>query len=444
MSPNGTLRAALEQRIATVCDATGAGRSGDGLGNLHRLLTMGVAGEQGADVRWLVTAAVLGRLPDEQEVRALRRVLDVVGPAVAAQGLLAQALAHPGPGLLRGIEVFSGGVLVLAQPEGTDELALLLRGVLPLWRARHQVVEVALSDDGGLLSRVPGAAGATVPPLLVPWRATLVVVGEGWSRAQCGRLATLAQLSGSRVVVVPPDQLPAAAPETVAPDRTTGFGDLLSLIKHADAVVALTAGTARGYRGYAQSLGAQGLPGPRVTTVPGAPGLPVPVVRPAAGGSVTLAVLGGDPVSTATVREAARTLRDRGPKTDVVLLDVAPVPGPAIADGADAGHRAPAARVVVALGPGGIGLLLGAALRQGVPAVVTARGVPAEVARDGGCLLVDPDDDDAVVRAIESLLTDADRHRSLAAEAARRPGTPWDRMATDLWHAVVGNREAGR
>ncbi|NTW41972.1 MAG: hypothetical protein HGA44_19185, partial [Cellulomonadaceae bacterium] len=380
--------------------------------------------------------------------------------AVAA--LLAQAVAHAGPGLTRAVDVVDRGVLVLSPAGLRDELSVLMAGVLPHWLREHAAAELDLSSDGEQLharQRIVGscdpalsssvrsrhAAGVALDgalPLVVPWRSTLVCVGAGWSPAQSARLATLARLSGSRVVVAAPDALPIVAPQMVHPERSADLAHLLALVKHADTVIAFGGASARAYRGLACGLTAQGLPGPDVRELPVVGGPPIDVLTPAQPGRPRVTIVGADPRTRASVAEALLALRAQGRGCEVVTVDPGAVSSAfEQTTAANVTGVGPARQILVALDPGGTGLLLDAALRRGVPAVVCAVGVPGEVAANGGCVPVDPDDDAAVASAIAALLDDDVVHAAHAAEAAARPASTWRETADALWDAVTRTRE---
>jgi glycosyltransferase involved in cell wall biosynthesis len=85
----------------------------------------------------------------------------------------------------------------------------------------------------------------------------------------------------------------------------------------------------------------------------------------------------------------------------------------------------------------GYGLPVAEALACGTPAVTSAYGSMAEIAADGGALLVDPRDDGSIAAAMRTLLTDDDAHRQLAAAARARPARSWDDYARDVWTTLT-------
>jgi glycosyltransferase involved in cell wall biosynthesis len=69
--------------------------------------------------------------------------------------------------------------------------------------------------------------------------------------------------------------------------------------------------------------------------------------------------------------------------------------------------------------------------------VVTTRyGSTAEIAKDGGCLLVDPRDDDDIAAKLRIVLTDDAVHARLIAEAHARKNATWGDYAAALWSDI--------
>jgi glycosyltransferase involved in cell wall biosynthesis len=85
----------------------------------------------------------------------------------------------------------------------------------------------------------------------------------------------------------------------------------------------------------------------------------------------------------------------------------------------------------------GYGLPVAESLAQGVPAITTSYGSTAEIAADGGCLTVDPRDDDQLINAMRSLLVDDVELDRLLAECRTRPAHTWDEYVDELWNALV-------
>ena len=92
----------------------------------------------------------------------------------------------------------------------------------------------------------------------------------------------------------------------------------------------------------------------------------------------------------------------------------------------------------------GYGLPVAESLAVGTPVLTTNYGSTAEIAAEGGALVVDPRDDDALVASMRRLLVDDTLIQQLQADALRRPVRTWDDYARELWSALApttGDRE---
>ena len=76
-------------------------------------------------------------------------------------------------------------------------------------------------------------------------------------------------------------------------------------------------------------------------------------------------------------------------------------------------------------------------LAVGTPVITSDFASLAELGQDGGTVLVDPRDDDALVEAMRCLLTDDLRLETLRSEARSRPVTTWEGYASRLWDVLV-------
>ncbi len=85
----------------------------------------------------------------------------------------------------------------------------------------------------------------------------------------------------------------------------------------------------------------------------------------------------------------------------------------------------------------GFGLPILESLWHARPCVCASFGAMAEVARGGGCLLVDVRDVDALAAAITRLATDAELRQRLANEAVARPIREWRHYALDVASRMV-------
>ena len=80
----------------------------------------------------------------------------------------------------------------------------------------------------------------------------------------------------------------------------------------------------------------------------------------------------------------------------------------------------------------GFGLPIAESLWHGKPVVCGGNGALGEIARDGGCLLVDQTNEDDLGSAIEKLLRDDQLYARLREEARNRTFRSWSDYTKDL------------
>ncbi|OZB88619.1 MAG: hypothetical protein B7X41_07235, partial [Microbacterium sp. 14-71-5] len=85
----------------------------------------------------------------------------------------------------------------------------------------------------------------------------------------------------------------------------------------------------------------------------------------------------------------------------------------------------------------GFGLPVAESLACGTPVLTTTYGSQGEIAAAGGCLTVDPRDDESVVEGLRRMVTDPELLDELRTQAANRPRRTWDDYAADLWQTLV-------
>ena len=85
----------------------------------------------------------------------------------------------------------------------------------------------------------------------------------------------------------------------------------------------------------------------------------------------------------------------------------------------------------------GYGLPVAESLWQGKPCICSNTGSIAEVAANGGCLVVDPTDVDAIASAFETLAEDGEVYAKLLKEIADRPMRSWADYAQEIVSKLV-------
>lgn len=258
------------------------------------------------------------------------------------------------------------------------------------------------------------------------------------------------------------DMIPITSADTRPASDAVTFAQYLTVVKHAHRVAGISRSATAEFTGFAEAVQAQGLPGPRVTEVQLTEDAPPVVEEPAPRPSrpVVLCVGSREPHKNhRTVLHAAERLWREGLDFDVRLVG-----GPGWSDAVlrpalerlqqaglpvhDVGRvsdselwrelRRADFTVFVSLHEG-YGLPVAESLASGTPVITSNFGSQQEIAELGGCLTVDPRDDDDVTAAMRSLLTDPERLARLRREALARPRRTWDEYADDLWAALVAD-----
>ncbi len=433
---------------------------------------------------WLLLTALSGALPTTDEVDSAARVLDLEDPTTATLALLDQARAIT---LERGapaaeLDLLVGRVVVdvnhTAHSDRHTGIQRVVRETITRWDATHEVELVAWVDDSGCLRDLSASERAAVLSwddaaptsrvprddvipghLVVPWD-SVVVLPEVPAVDTSPALAALARYSGNRVVAIGYDAIPVISADLRPWNEPELFVRYLTVIKHARRVAGISVAAAAEFRGFSESLSSQGLTGPVVSEVlladdpVGGTKLPARALsRPSvlcvgsqevhknhlavmhaaerlwrAGHDFSLTFVGRPgwdmtefDAAVNKLHAAGRPLRvDRG-MTDVQLAQ-------AYADARFA--------IFPSLHEG-YGLPVAEALAVGTPVITSCFGSMLEIAEGGGCLLVDPHDDDAILEAMRTLLVDVTVADRLRTEALARPSRSWDTYAAELWAELV-------
>jgi glycosyltransferase involved in cell wall biosynthesis len=500
--PETAVESATAQRLEVVAPTlltTEDGPLPTSAGKLLHTLAVAVAADPALDRVWRLVVAVTGSYPDSTTVHLARRRLRLAAPGTELATLLA-ALLEAGPSRFdpgRRAQLVEHGVVVDVDFCATNSLhntgiQRVVRQTMRRWVRLHSVTLAAWGRrQSGLRTMTEAECSRVVAwgdheseagdddagqDLLVPYR-SVVVLPEVAQQPLCGPLATVAALSGNAIAMVVHDCIPVSSADTVPSAESERFTKYLAIVKAATVISGVSQTATAEFQGFVNAVQAQGLPGPRVINV----SLPVDAPdaatvaehldaeahAPTDDGPLVLVVgsheprknhdaivfaaerlweeglrfrlrfLGGG--STSLVRRfdrRARALAERGRPIEIWRS--------AKDDELLASYRAARFTVFPSLHEG-FGLPVAESLALAVPVVTSNYGSTAEMARDGGCLLVDPRSDDAIVAAMRELLTDDDLHARLLAECLARTPRTWGDYADELWsRAVAPLLEEGR
>lgn len=446
-----------------------------------------------ADARWLLLTAAFGAFPTTEQLLEFGRQLELQHPHHAQSQLLADVLTDAGRGRLDlPMMLVTGGALVdvdhSARTDTHTGIHRVVRKTTPRWRDRYGARAVAWIDQYSAFRAlypeeahrifhhgrpVPTAVrhgtgeGTTAEPdtLVVPWRSTVVLVDVPNTRAD-EQLAALARFSGNTLAMIGYDMIPITSADTRPFSDSVAFGQYLSVVKHAHRVAGISGSAAAEFSGFADAVRAQGLPGPQVRTVELVTEPPAEaVVAPERSGTrpVVLCTGSREPhKNQRAVLHAAERLWREGLDFEVRLVGGHGWNEDVLRPAADRLHAA--GRPLTELGRvsdaeltaqlraadlvafvslhEGYGLPVAEALACGTPVLTSDFGSQGEIARGGGCVTVDPRNDDAITAALRDLLTRPEELARLRAEIAARPARTWAEYADELWTYLVQGKGA--
>lgn len=433
---------------------------------------------------WLLFTAVAGCYPFTDEVRDLRRRLELARTdAEAAHEVLAATYpAANKRGIFdKPVRVVTDAIVVdvsfCAQTEHNTGIQRLVRESMASWEAAGRDVEFVAWDHNAItrslyIEEVDRVLHWSNPDrirnesirtgdveVLIPFGATFFVV-EVPALAVCEPLEALAQYSTNSVGAIGYDAIPLVSADLVPATESERFGRYLSFIKYTDHILGISAAASAEFAGFASAVRAQGLPGPAVTEVS------LPVALPegdlghiaTSGTPLVLCVGSHEPRKNQEgVLHAAELLWREGIDFQLVFVGRgdASLTTPfdrRLAKLRRAGRKVEARRSAsdqelsglyhsaeVTVFPSlheGYGLPVAESLAAGTPVITTSYGSTAEIGAEGGCLLVDPRDDASLLNALRQILTDPALATTLQQQIARRDHRSWDDYANELWDAL--------
>lgn len=440
-------------------------------------LVFRIASERRFDEAWLTLVGFFGRYPLDEEVLDLVRRARTDDPLAVATTILERHFASAGGAVARRIEVVSGADIVdvdfSAKSAHNTGIQRVVRNVAPILATTHGVTLAAWIDDNSGLRRLrdvesarfglpidgdhDDVGGPDSDVLLVPWSGRLLL-SEVTAFERSPLVASLARFSGTAVSAIGYDAIPIVSRENVNRREAVKFSAYLAAVKWMSNVIAISAAAAEEFQGFADMLSSQGLTGPRVVEnlLPAdavrAIGAREPRSRP------LVAVVGSkEPRKNhVAVLVAAEQLWREG--LDFELLFIGsygwdtrlfrswlrraittgrPVSAPKFVDDDALWTAYSQARFTVF--PSlheGYGLPVAESLAYGTPVITSDYGSTAEIALGGGCLTVDPRDDDQLVSAMRTLLTDDGVLDGLRTEAAARPTVTWTEWSLGAWRIM--------
>jgi len=454
-------------------------------------LLAAVIPEPGHGRLWLLVSAATGAYPLPDALEALRRRLELCSPDERVPVFLAETLrdAADRGDWNRPVRIVVGGTFVdvnfCAKYVHNTGIQRVVRRMVPQLLAvatEHpqapQIELLAWTRESGITrtlnpverdrvvawdthDRRARASDTGAGEIVIPWRSR-VLLPEVAEPELIDRLAGFAEYSGNWIGVVAHDLIPVSSAQFVDARESDRTAQYLRIIKHADAVFTVSESVAGEFAGFVAALGAQGITGPAIRAIPLAMGSADSSPTGASaddGAALVLCVGSHEPrKNQEALLFAAEVLQREGLKFRMVFvgggsrrntfsfdqrvrrlhdrdgLTIESLRGVGDADLWQLYHSA---RFTALLSlHEGFGLPVVESLAHGTPVLTSDFGSMAEIARAGGCVTVDPRDDDAIVEAMRGMLTDDALIRQLRAEIANIPARTWRDYATELWEAA--------
>jgi glycosyltransferase involved in cell wall biosynthesis len=454
-------------------------------------LVAAVHGQPDFSRLWLFIITVAGAFPTADDVRHLHRRFSTCDASeayrVALEAMLPIATREAGNG--RRMRIVSSMPVVdvdfCARFGHNTGIQRVVRETLSRWSQTRDFVMTAWTplgtasreltqDEEDLVlhwssdkrSITPGDEFETeLQALVVPWRTT-VFLPEVPNARTTEPLAALAEFSGNRVAAIGYDSIPVVSSNLVPIDESNRFARYLTIAKHVDSMICISESAANEFRGYARAVAAQNvtrlnvvgltLPVDTVSASPdgvrrGSRKLPMVLSvgsREYRKNQATLLVaaerlwreglqfellfLGGDSLELSD--DFHRIVKEIGKKRPLTLMTN-------VSDEILlAAYNEARFSVFISLHEG-YGLPVAESLAHGTPVLATDYGSIGEIAAGGGCVVVDPRDDDAVRDALRELLTNDALVAQLRDQIATRPHRSWQNYADELWRlAIEGQR----
>ncbi|MEA9984422.1 glycosyltransferase [Subtercola sp. RTI3] len=449
---------------------------------------------------WMLIIAVSGCFPDQAMLQGLQR--DITG--VAAHDAIHRLLNHCAVwttrhhSQLRTLKVVSDRRVAFADQTAkfgfNSGIQRVTRQILSHWDEKAYEL-VALTTDGTALRTVTNAERQrvvqwsneharddlvkdqkvnrkvefedTTSVLVVPWKTTFftpeVPVGRGTDT-----LTALARYSPNRTIALGYDTIPVSSGHLVPRHLSGLFVSYLSMLKYFTEVIAISEAVNGEFTGFAEAAATQGLPPFTVST------LVLPLERIEAGDSLepveapplplVVSVGSNEPrKNQLSVIFASEVLWRQGLQFSLLLLggsgdrEMTAVPdavaalssqGRSIEQRRDvdevelaAAYRQARFTVFISVQEG-YGLPVAESLAVGTPVLATGYGSTAEIAAGGGCLTVDPRDDDDIVAGMRQLLTDDALLDRLHSEITARVDSTWADYSRSLWQLTATNQDS--
>lgn len=477
-------RRALEQRLIAVAETLEITTANRPTVDLLAELVERCRESRRAEDFWLLFVGLTGAFPNQTQLADFRRQVALAtagGGFVSALGATIDA-ASRADDRDRTIKIVTTGVVVdvnfCARHDHNTGIQRVVRETIPRWADDgHEIHLVAWTDLSpafrGLspteLSRVLAwnkervaeheahDPTSTEHEIVVPWKTTVFFPEVPFGHL-CSSIAALAESSGNSTAMLGYDAIPLVSADLLGVAESERFAHYLSAVKHVDSVIAISRSAAEEFSGFTQMLPAQGLRGPRVSAIPLAFDVPATPEQRSTDKPTVLCVGSHEPrKNQEAILLAGEILHREGRDFRLIFVGGGSRLAVRHFDGrvkrlrrsgfdvhsyrrlSDAdlwGMYAQSRFTAFVSLHEGFGLPVAESLALGVPALTSDYGSLAEIARDGGCVMVNPRDDEQVVDAMRELLDNDALIDRLREEARRRSPRTWNAYSRELWAKV--------
>lgn len=438
--------------------------------------------EPAADTMWLALAVLHAEFPTSHQVVDGIRQTRFDGPLAVLRSLAHAPVRrglfgiHP----VRPVRVVTGVTVVDVHHTARTGLATgiqrVVRKTIEQWVRDRELLLVGWGATFGGLRELspeeranavhgagPDASYPVTGEVTIPWRSTYILPELAIEPERTARILALAEFSGNATYVIGFDCVPLTSAETTGLGMGGAFAKNLAAVARFDKVATISGAAALEYGGWRRMLSGAGLVGPEIAAV----------LLPADAGTVTDAelesarealVLDGLPLllcvgsheprkNHLAVLSAAEILWREGHEfclsfvggnswggkaftTQLEQMQERGRPVQTISAISDAllwgGYRVANCTVFPSLNEG-FGLPVAESLAVGTPVVTSDFGSMKEICEQGGAILVDPRDDDALAAGLRQAMFDGAVNERLRADARLRQNKGWDEYATEVW-----------
>ncbi len=427
------------------------------------------------EAAWLALAVLRARLPLADEVIDYRRHAAIDGHAAAMTAVSAHA--H-GPAIASEVVVVTDAVVVDVHHTARTGLATgiqrVVRRTIAQWDETREIELVGWDTHYEALTVLtpsqrrnaihgdePASAPAKKHVVLVPWRSHYVLPELATEASRTARIRALAEFSGNTTGAIGFDCVPLSTAETVGDGMGAAFAGNLVALARMHRIAAISHAAKTEYAGWAAMLPSAGITAPDITAISLAADVPpvTTVERDDSALPLLLCVGSHEPRKNhLAVLEACEELWQAGREFRLLFVggnawnsgafsallgELARLGRTVVAKSAVsdaelfAAYRTATASVFPSLNEG-FGLPIVESLAAGTPVVTSEFGSMREIAEGNGAVLVNPRDEAAIARAIDSVLFDAKVQATLRAQAATFTPRSWPSYADALWDYFIG------